>query len=226
MNKRERVLVVDVETCGTRIKKVYDLGFAVVERTTGKIIERYSLVISDVFYGRSREMKSAYYANKLPLYHAGIEAGEFDVVSLVAARDLVTCVMAVHGISKVYAYNCAFDRDALNQTVEFISAGFVHEFFPAGTEFRDIWHLACVTIMVQKSYRTWCEAHGLVSEAGNLRTSAEACFSYITKQVGFEEAHTGMADVEIEVRILHHAIRQHKPLAESINRRCWVIPQG
>ena len=50
--------------------KFYDFGFCVANRD-GEILDKFSFVNTDVFndYGL---MKSAYYADKLPQYHAGI----------------------------------------------------------------------------------------------------------------------------------------------------------
>jgi hypothetical protein len=227
MSKREKVLVVDVETCGSFASpRVYDLGYAVVERTTGKILESASLVIEDVFYGMPEKMDTAYYADKLPGYHAGIAAGAWRVVSAWAAWRMVKATMVKHGITKVYAYNAAFDKGALNNTMKVVTGGTCRNFFPKGTQFCCIWHMACQTVMCQKNFRKFCVANGFVSEAGNLRTSAEVCYGYITKSPDFTEAHTGLDDVIIETEILHRVIRQHKRVNEKIAHNPWRIPQG
>lgn len=223
---RERILVVDVETAGFfGTPKVYDLGLAVVERTTGKVLETASFIIEEVFYGCKREMKTAHYACKMPQYHAGIVTGKWDVVSLRDARDYVWGLMCLHNINRVYAYNAAFDKGALNSTIEYVSGGFVTEFFPEGTEFACIWHAACTTIMLQRGFRPFCEANGFVSKAGNIKTSAEVCYAYIKGDPAYAEEHTGLEDVLIETEILHWAIRQHKPMREEIRASCWKIPQ-
>jgi len=226
MNKRETVLVVDVETCGGfDSPKVYDLGFAVVVRSTGRIIESHSLVISDVFYGMAREMENAYYADKLPMYHAGIKDGSFRVVTLWEAWRLVRETVKAYGIKRIYAYNAKFDKGALNNTMKVVTGGKYNNFMPAGTRWLCIWHMACQTILSQKGYRKFAEANGMVSPAGNLRTSAEAAYAYITRTPGYVEPHTGLADVEIETAILHKIVRQHKRMNERPAFNCWTIPQ-
>lgn len=224
---RENILIVDVETCGPfGASKVYDLGCAIVQRTTGRRLAARSFVVPEVYYGKSHEMASAFYANKLPQYARGIESGAWDVYPFHVIRTMVHNLMAEYNVRRVFAYNMKFDRDALNYTTAGISRGECAEFFPEGTIFCDIWTAACTTIMRQKGYRKFCEAHGFVSAAGNIRTTAEVCYSYITNNATFEEQHTGLADVEIETEILTHAIRQHKKMDENIRHNTWKIPQG
>jgi hypothetical protein len=225
-NKQNLVLVVDVETCGALgDSKVYDFGFAVVEPKTGNIIESHSLVIPEVFYGLQEEMQSAYYSGKLPQYVAGIESGVWTLSPFWKTWNLVRDTMRKYGITKVFAYNCKFDKDALNNTMRVISANRFRNFFPKGTQFCDIWHMACQTIMSQRNFVKFCNKNGFVSDAGNLRTSAEICYAYITKNATFEEAHTGMEDVVIEAAILRHIYRQKKRVSEKIVPNPWKIPQ-
>ena len=226
MSKHEIILVVDVETAGGfACPKVYDLGFAVVERRSGKILESHSLVISDIFYNCAEEMQSAYYGCKIPFYHEGIANGAFRVTSAWSAWRKVRAIMEKYGISKVYAYNCAFDKNALNSTMRFVTGGTCRNFFPRDTVFCDIWHMACQTVLSQKSFVRFAHANGFVSDAGNIRTSAEVAYAYKTKNAAYDEPHTGLEDVKIEVEILHWIIRQKKRINEAIVRNPWKIPQ-
>ena len=223
---RENILIVDVETCGPfGASKVYDLGVAVVERTTGRVHDTRSFVVPEVYYGKSHEMQTAYYADKLPMYARGIDSGMWTVERFHVIRSIVHDLMERYNVRRVFAYNMRFDRDALDFTTWGISKGACNRFFPAGTVFCDIWTAACTTIMRQKGYRKFCESQGFVSEAGNLRTSAEVCYAYINRIPTFEESHTGLEDVMIERDILLHAIRQHKPINENIIHNPWRLPQ-
>lgn len=226
-SKANLVLVVDVETCGGfGAPHVYDLGFAVANPKTGEIIETHSLIIPEVFYGMKREMENAYYAEKLPQYYAGIEARTWTVTPFWKAWSLVGDTMRKHGITKVYAYNCGFDRNALNSTIEAMTANKWHHFFPKNTEFCDIWHMACQTIMSQRNFIKFCNRNGHVSDAGNVRTTAEVCYAYITKQPQFEESHTGLEDVLIEAEILQYVIRIRRgKIDEGLIAMPWQIPQ-
>lgn len=227
MSKKEICLVLDVETCGEMdAPLVYDLGIAAVERSTGKILESYSLVISDVFYGMEELMQSAYYADKLPQYHEGIKSGAWHVVDMWRARRGVKYLVEKYGIKRAYAYNASFDRRALNNTIHTLTDGKYGWFFPKGLIFCDIWHMACTTICRQRGYRNFCEANGLVSNAGNYRTSAEAVYAFITGSPGYEEPHTGLEDVRIESAILARILRMKRKVTERITYNPWRLAQG
>jgi len=220
-------LVVDVETCGGfGSPHVYDLGFAVVNPKTAEIVESHSLLIPEVFYGMSKEMNTCYYVEKLPQYIAGIEEGSWTVTPFWTAWNLVRNTMRKYGIRKVYAYNCGFDRGALDSTIKAMTCNKWSHFFPKGTEYCDIWHMACQTIMSQRNFVKFCNRHGYVSDAGNIRTSAEVCYAYITRQPHFEESHTGLEDVLIEAAILAHVLRTKRgKVDESLTAMPWKIPQ-
>lgn len=223
---KERIIIVDVETCGPfGASKVYDFGFQIVERTTGRVLDQRSYVVPEVFYGKPREMASAYYADKLPMYHEGIESGMWTVAPFRHIRDVVHTMMRKHGIKRVYAYNCAFDRAALNYTTWGISGGVCNDFFPEGTVFCDIWTAACTTIMQQRAYGNFCIEHGHVSEANNFRTTAEVAYAFITGQPEFREDHTGLSDVDIERQILHKCISTKKRMNERIIPNPWKLAQ-
>jgi len=225
MSKREVCLVVDVETAGGfKNPLVYDLGVAAVVRSTGEILERHSLIIYEVFCGMPDAMQSAYYAEKIPEYRKGINSGEHRIVRLRTARKIVADMVATYGIKRAYAYNAKFDANALDSTLRSIW-GYRVRFMPRGVKWCDIWHLACTTILSQKRYRKFALANGLVSDAGNLRTSAEAAYAYITNTPGYVEPHTGLADVEIEAAILVKCLRQKKRVTENLVHNPWMIPQ-
>ena len=134
--------------------------------------------------------------------------------------------METYNTNIVCAYNCFFDRNALTTTVRFISKSAVRWFFPYGTEFYCIWHMACQTICQQKSYLRFCLENGFYSESGNCKTSAEIVWAYLTQTPEFEEKHTGLEDVKIEIEIMAHCFRQHKSMDRGINRLCWRLPQS
>ena len=225
MSKKQFYLVVDVETANsTDDALVYDLGYAVADRE-GNVYETGSLIISDIFEGEADLMTSAYYASKIPQYLEGIERQDFVVTNFYNARRIVLSVMEKYSIKKVAAYNASFDSKALNTTQRWLTKSKYRYFFPYDTEICCIWHMACQVLCTQKGYRKFCEANDLRKPSGNLYTSAEAVYAYMTKNVDFDESHTGLADVLIETEIMAKCFAQHKKMDKSINRSCWRIPQ-
>ena len=170
-------------------------------------------------------MKTAYYATKIPQYLAGIENNAFKVRRFYEVRETLKKVMDKYKITAVCAYNANFDYNALNTTQRWLTKSKYRYFLPYGTKVFCIWHMACQTICMQKSYVRFCLENGWTSSSGNIKTSAEAVYAYMTKDKNFVESHTGLQDVLIEVQILAHCFRQHKKMIKSINRTCWRIPQ-
>lgn len=223
--KKKLFLVLDVETANsTEDALVYDLGFAVTDRD-GKIYEAHSYVIADIFKDEAELMQSAYYAEKIPHYWEGLKKGAFKMVTMYTARRILLDTMEKYGITTVAAYNANFDYTALNTTQRFLTSSKYRWFFPKGTEIVCIWHMACQLICTQTRYIKFCFQNGFVSPSGNIKTSAESVFAYMTRNEEFEESHTGLQDVLIETKILAKCYAQHKKVDTSINRLCWRIPQ-
>lgn len=225
MSKKKYYLILDVETANsTEDALVYDLGFAVAD-SKGNIYESNSFIVSDIFNGERTLMQSAYYAEKIPEYLEGIRNGLFVVKTFAQARKILLDTLERWNIEAVCAYNASFDTRALNTTERWLTKSRYRYFLPYGTKVYCIWHMACQVICTQKNYVRFCLDHGFVSQAGNIQTSAEVVYAYMTGDEGYKECHTGLEDVLIETEIFAHCIRQHKKMNREINRLCWRIPQ-
>lgn len=229
--KKHYFLVLDVETANsTNEPLVYDLGFAICDRK-GNIYEQESYAISDILfderkiYGNEKLMATAYYAEKLPKYWNGIKKGDWKVSNLLSVRKRIFELMKKYDIKAVCAYNANFDITALNTTIRYITKSNVRWFFPYGTEVYCIMNMACQMIFTQKRYCKVALREKWESEKGNVKTSAEMAWRYISKMYDFEEAHTGLEDVKIECQIMAKCFAQHKKMDRNINRLCWQIPQ-
>ena len=86
--------------------------------------------------------------------------------------------------------------------------------------------MACQLICTQKNYIRFCLENGFVSPSGNIKTSAETVYAYMTNNADYDENHTGLEDVLIETKILAKCFAQHKRVEKNINRFCWRIPQS
>lgn len=223
---KDYYLVLDVETANsTDDPLVYDLGFAVCDRK-GNIYEAESYVVSDIFYKETELMQTAYYHEKLPKYYEGIKEKAFKVINFYTAKKRIADLIEKYNIKAVCAYNASFDTKALNTTQRYLTNSKYRYFLPYGTEVYCIWHMACQVICTQKRYIKFCLDNGFVSESGNIKTSAETVFAYMTKNEKYEECHTGLQDVLIETQIMAKCFAQHKKMNKKINRLCWRIPQS
>ena len=223
---KDYYLVLDVETANsTNDPLVYDLGFAVCDRK-GNIYEAESYVVSDIFYKETELMQTAYYHEKLPKYYEGIKEKAFKVINFYTAKKRIADLIEKYNIKAVCAYNASFDTKALNTTQRYLTNSKYRYFLPYGTEVYCIWHMACQVICTQKRYIKFCLDNGFVSESGNIKTSAETVFAYMTKNEKYEECHTGLQDVLIETQIMAKCFAQHKKMNKKIKRLCWRIPQS
>ena len=223
--QKEKFIVLDVETANDIPDTLtYNVGFVVADRS-GTIYHEHDYVISDVFTEEKELMQSCYYANKLPLYNERIANGSVKVASIFTVRRLIAKYITEYNIKKVYAYNASFDRNALNITQRYLTKSKYRWFFPYGVEICCIWNMACQTICNRMDYCLYCAKNGFYSQRGFMTTNAETVYKYLTKNAEFEEEHTGLADVRIELEILCKCLTYHEKINRNINRGCYHIPQ-
>ena len=223
--RKEMYLVIDTETCNTVEQPLpYDIGFAICDRM-GNIAEERSYVVAETFLDMKDTMKSAYFAEKIPQYWEDIKNGTRKIKSIYKIRREVKDLMNKYNVKKVGAYNMGFDKRALNNVMRYATKSFCRWFFPFGTEFFCIWHLATQTLLQQKTFFKMAEKNGWFSEKGNLLTNAEVTYNYIKKMSDFKEEHKGLEDVRIEIEIMAHCFRQHKKMNTNINTSCWRLVQ-
>ena len=223
--RKEMFLVIDTETCNTVEQPLpYDIGFAICDRM-GNIAEERSYVVAETFLDMKDTMKSAYFAEKIPQYWEDIKNGTRKIKSIYKIRREVKDLMNKYNVKKVGAYNMGFDKRALNNVMRYTTKSFCRWFFPFGTEFFCIWHLATQTLLQQKAFFKMAEKNDWFSEKGNLLTNAEVTYNYIKKMSDFKEEHKGLEDVRIEIEIMAHCFRQHKKMNTNINTSCWRLVQ-
>lgn len=226
-NRKKYYLVLDVETTGGLGNPlIYDLGFAICDKK-GNIYEKRSFVIKEIF-DNSRLMDTAYYKEKVPRYVKDLENGIRKKVSFLEAREELIKVMEKYGSNTICAYNLAFDRRALTSTTERLF-GSGKKFLPIhfkGIEQLCIWSFACEVIYTRPSFWKVAEEQKWFTENGNMKTSAEIGHRYLSTNYQFEESHTGLEDVEIEVSILAKCFQQHKKHESGIISHPWRIPNN
>ena len=222
--RRPYLIMGDTETCNTRMEDgkldmrdvlVYDFGFAVCDKQ-GRVYEKYSFIIKEIFFGMKDLMKSAYYADKLPQYYEEIRNGQRKVVSLYEARKILSDVMKKYNTNIFVAHNARFDDNALKVTERYITKSKYRYFLPFDTEVWDTMKMANDTICKQKAYKKFCEENGYLTKNGQVRKTAEILYRYITKNNNFAESHTGLEDVMIEKEIIVHCFRQHKAMRKKL----------
>lgn len=219
--KKQFFMVLDTETANTIEQPIpYDIGWAVCDRQ-GNIYEEKSFIVAEIFLDMKDLMQSAYYAEKIPHYWDDIKSGKRKIKQFWNIRKEFVNDLKKYNISKVGAYNMGFDKRALNNLIRYTSKSWARWFFPYGIEFFCIWNMACSTILNRPSYIKFAEENNFISECGNIQTSAECAYRYITKDKDFTESHTGLEDVKIEIEIMAKCYNTHKKYENNINSACW-----
>ena len=224
MNKHY-YLVCDIETANhAEDALAYDVGLAIIDRN-GTVYEKHSFICREIFFDEADLMQSAYYARKIPEYYEGIADGSRKVATLYEIRSIVFDLYKKWNYKAIMAYNAYFDNSGLNRTQRYITKSKYRWFFPYGVPVHCIWHMACQTICSMKKYHKFCTDNGFISKSGNIQTSAEVVYRFLTGNTDFEEEHKGLEDVLIEAYIFAECVRKHKKMNRNINRACWRIPQ-
>ena len=197
------VAIIDTET--TKNNMVYDLGVAILNTSTGEIVDTMNAVVSETF-GDVAAMRTAYYASKIPQYLAAIDAGELEVLAFSDCFKRFGALLAAHGVRSVWAYNMNFDYRALNRTIAELSNGFVTCFFPVGVKCYDLMSSAISLVGNTRRYQKWAIEHDYVTPTGRARATAETMFRFIAGDDSFIEDHTALSDAMVEADILAHLV--------------------
>lgn len=192
---------------------VYDFGYTIFDVATNTTLCERSFVVAETFYN-SALMNSAYYAAKIPTYQQGIKTGEWIVASFVEIWRTFKADCKAFNVKKAWAFNCAFDEKALNNTIKTYSNGFNQWFMPYKLRLCDIWDYSS-NITCTANYLKFCDTNGKFTKTGNPSTCAETIFAFINNERDYEEKHTALEDARIEREILVTARKKHKKTRHS-----------
>jgi len=215
--------VFDTETVGLSPKLIYDLALIVCNRN-GEPIAKKSWLIREVFTD-SKSMLGAYYSGKtFSHYIPALDAGSLHLFSFADAAAEFNAMIAEHSAKTICAYNIQFDKSAIRETLAHI--GMEQKFLVKPMAFADLWLASCQRLINTNKYRAFCHANNMVSNAGNVKTSAEVVYSYIKKNPAFVESHTALEDCVIESEILGAINKQKKGFPRNqVNYMPWRIVQ-
>ena len=213
--RRYYFLTIDTETANNMDNPfVFDIGGAIHDKQ-GNVMETFSFIVKEVFYGMPDLMAECFYQSKLPMYRAQIEQGFRQVKSWYEVRAHVHKLCDKYSVKAIIAHNMRFDYRSTNTTQRYLTYSRYRYFFPKDIPLWDTLSMARDTIVKQKTYIRFCENNGYCTKNGKPRATAEILYRYITNNVDFTESHTGLEDVLIEKEIFVKCIRQHKKMKRS-----------
>ena len=213
--RRSYFLTIDTATANNMDNPfVFDIGGAIHDKQ-GNVMETFSFIVKEVFYGMPDLMAECFYQSKLPMYRAQIEQGFRQVKSWYEIRTHVHKLCDKYSVKAIIAHNMRFDYRSTNTTQRYLTYSKYRYFFPKDIPLWDTLSMARDTIVKQKTYIRFCENNGYCMKNGKPRATAEILYRYITNNVDFTESHTGLEDVLIEKEIFVKCIRQHKKMKRS-----------
>lgn len=220
-------IMLDTETANTIVEEngklemkyvlPYDIGFAVID-TKGRVYERHSYVIRDIFLDEFSLMRSAYYSDKIPQYIEDLASGKRQLKTAYEVRKIILDLIKLYHCKFVAAHNAFFDYRACNNIQRWTTKSKYRYFFPKDIEFWDTLKMANDVLGKMPSYNKFCQKHGFMTKHKTPRPqmTAEVIYRFIKQDLTFIESHTGLEDVEIETEIFKYLMRQHKPMRKKL----------
>lgn len=219
MNKKY-YMILDCETV-TDARVPYDVAFILIDRA-GNVIERFNALTAETMHNPTMRFilekdnfsarKAGFYLTRTPAQVMPFAQIAAHVWAIIRAFDAV-----------VVAYNVAFDRGVLNAYSRKLDGC---NFFPDDCIIWDMWTMALYSICASRNYANYCDTHEMLTDKGNRKSGAEAVYSYLMDNPAFEEAHTALADCEIEVQIFLAILARKKKLHTDVcgcvsSRKPW-----
>ena len=222
MRTQNNILTLDTETVGTFSRPiVHDFGWVTINREFNTLTKKHYLV-KELHIDQPWILKTSdFYGSKKAIYDKWIAEGSVEIKPW---REIIAEFVAdLKTVKVMSAYNLAFDYKAINYTNQFFNNGDekLMKLIDKKTMLC-IWNLACDTILDTEDYKEYATMKNFISNKGNYLTNAESCYAYLTQNANFEEEHTALADVEIEVEILKHIVENCKGKVQyGLAYACW-----
>lgn len=218
--KKTTIMILDTETANIEptdsVKRgnnlTYNIGWSVITPCDGNVLEQRSYLAEEIFVGERERMASCYFAEKIPQYYDGLWSGEYELASFFSILLDLYRACDEYGVTAICAHNAAFDVDALNTTLRWLTGLDSIRALPEGVEIWDSMKMANSIFAKRPTYRKFCEENGFMTKHATprVRLSAEVLYRFIINDVTFEEEHTALADVIIETEIVLACYRSHK----------------
>ena len=223
-DKRRRTsLVLDVETTIVMERDeqdkcplpIFDIGYTISNVSREQMIIHRSYIIADIFLDMSI-MQNVHYFNKYPQYVLGLAKGTIEMITFNDFIKILNEDIEKYNVKDMYAYNSKFDSAAIKGTNKFLNKLSELEY-----DIQCLWLASCQTYLKTQDFIQTAITNGWRSEKGNIKTSAEIAYRYISGNPDFVEAHTGLEDSIIETKILFH-LKKFKKQAPT-NQAPWKI---
>lgn len=209
MTKKKYYMILDTETT-SNAKMVYDIAYTIIDRQ-GNIIEQTNYLVKEIIehpFLKGILQRDKFSSRKYRKTYADLYTDGKIVMPFLHIRQAIRKAIRTYDCP-VVAYNAKFDYEALTEMARDLGK---QSFFTKNTQVWDLWNIALYILCDSRNYEKFCDANDYHSEKGHRKSSAEIVYRYLTNDLNFEEAHTALADTEIEAAILLACLKRKKKL--------------
>lgn len=209
--KKERYLMfIDTETIGTlNVKESvlpFEIGMKIFDLESKKVVREKSYLVRK-FFNNKYIMLSTFSATKYPNYFEKLQNDKrYKTMSVNDISKDIEKNVQRYNVKIMVAHNGNFDKTAMARLFEDFGVDNPFE----NIDLLDTQEISKV-ITFSKAYTEFCLANKdrlnsvkdscFITNSGRVRITAQAIYCYITQNPTFEEAHTGLEDIDIEIEI-------------------------
>lgn len=210
LQKVKYLMFIDTETIGSLFVQEsvlpFEIGMKVYDLENQKIVKEKSYLVRK-FFNNKYIMLSTFSATKYPNYFEKLENDKrYKTMSVNDISKDIEKTIQRYGIKIMVAHNGNFDKTAMAR---------LFEDFETNNPFKKLDLLDTMEISkiitFSKDYANYCIKNKdilnsvkdscFITNSGRVRTTAQAIYSYLIQNPNFEESHTGLEDIDIEIEI-------------------------
>lgn len=215
ISKQQYLLFIDTETIGTlnNIESVmpFEIGMKVYDNINKKVVKEKSYLVKK-FFNNKYVMMSTFSATKYPEYLTKVGVDKrYKVWNVNEIATDIEKIIARYNINIMVAHNGAFDKESIARLFE--EFGIKNPI--KKLDLLDTMEISKI-ITFDNDYAQWClqnqnvltetKERKFITNSGRVRLTAQAIYCYIVDNTEFEEAHTGLEDINIEIEIFKESI--------------------
>ena len=210
LQKQRYLLFIDTETIGTLFVKEsvlpFEIGTKVYDLEKQQVVREKSYLVRK-FFNNKYIMLSTFSATKYPSYFEKLNNDKrYKTCSVNDIMQELSKVISRYNIKIMVAHNGSFDKQAIARLCEDFGVNNSFE----KLDLLDTMQISKV-ITFSKDYANYCIENKdilnsvkdscFITNSGRVRTTAQAIYSYLTNNPNFQEEHTGLEDIDIEIEI-------------------------
>ena len=215
IKKQKYLLFVDTETIGSLYVAEsvlpFEIGIKVFDLENMKVVKEKSYLIRK-FFNNKYIMLSTFSATKYPKYFEKLQNDKR--YKLVSTNDMAQDLEKIinrYNIKIMVAHNGKFDQNAIARLCEEFGVDNPSK----KIDLLDTQEISKI-ITFSKGYADFClenedkqnnlKESAFITNSGRVRTTAQAIYSYLSGDADFQEAHTGLEDIDIEIEIFKESM--------------------